>query len=90
MNIVQTLPVISFATIAGLLSAGWFVLVENEVFAFMADLASLNAFVYLLIPIFAAWIAQRFTTSLASPNLPVGTIVNAGSDLPTSKVVAEK
>lgn len=82
-------PVLTAGTIAGLILAGWQVLVAQGMLTFLTPEAqdALNAFVNLLVPIIAAIVASRFVTPVAEPNLPVGTQVNEHSDAPTSTVV---
>ena len=88
MNVVEQRPVLAWGTIAGVLSAAWLVVVDAGVLSFVPDSAqtSLSALVALLIPIAATYLAERLVTTVAAPNLPVGTIVNANSTAPTSVV----
>ncbi len=84
----QRQPVITAATIAGLILAGWQVLVDQGILSALTEAAqtSLGVFVALAVPIISGVIAALFVTTTASPNLPVGTVVNADSDLPTASV----
>jgi hypothetical protein len=87
----MTQPVVTAGSIAGLILAAWQVLVAQNVFSFLEPAAqdALGAFVALLVPIIAAVIASRYVTPLASPNLPIGTTVNANSAAPTGVVSAK-
>ena len=67
-------PVITAGTIAGIILAGWQVLVAQGMLEVLRPDAqdALNAFVNLLVPIVAAVIASRFVTPTASPSLGEG------------------
>ena len=84
-------PVLTAGAIAGLILAGWQVLVAQGMLGFLTGEAqdALNAFVNLLVPIMAALVAAHFVTPVASPQLPIGTIVNAHSDAPTGVVIRD-
>lgn len=82
-------PVLTAGAIAGLILAGWAVVVAQGALSALTPEAqdALNAFVALLVPIIAAIFAARLVTPTAAPVLPPGTIVNERSDaLPTSTV----
>ena len=80
---------ITFGVVAGILGAAWTVIVANGLLDGLSPEGrdSVTALVLLVIPIVAAIIAQRFTTSLSSPNLPIGTVVNERTGDPTGVVV---
>ena len=82
-------PVITAGTIAGLILAGWAVLVNQGMTSGLTSEAqdSLNIFVGLLVPIIAAILASRLVTPTASPSLPIGTVVNETNAEPTGVVV---
>ena len=84
-------PVITAGAIVGLILAGWDIVVKQGVLEFLRPDAadSVSVFVNLLVPIVAAVIAARMVTTLARPNLPIGTIVNEHSDAPTGVVVRD-
>ena len=89
MNIIQGQPVITIGVVAGILVAAWSVVVANGVLDGLttAGRDSITAFVLLLIPVVAAYIASKLVTPLAAPNLPSGTKVNEGNDdVPTTTV----
>ena len=92
MNRVQAEPIISIAVIVGILGAGWLFVVDAGVIDDLNASAqtSLTALVLLITPVIAAIIVRRFVTPLASPNLPVGTVVNADNADPTSTVTADE
>jgi hypothetical protein len=85
---IGTFPVLTAGTIAGLLLAAWQVVVAQGALSALTPEArdALNAFISLLLPIVAAFVAQSFTTPVASPVLPIGTVVNERSDEPTGVV----
>lgn len=85
----MTQPVITAGTIAGIILAGWQVLVAQGMFGGLTPEAqdALNAFVSLVVPIVAAILAARLVTTTASPNLDIGTVVNANSTAQTGIVV---
>ena len=79
MNRITRQPVITAGTIAGIVLAGWQVLVDQGFTSSLTTSAqtSLTVFVGLLVPIVAAIVAARLVTPLASPSLPIGTVINA-------------
>ena len=79
MNRFTRQPVITAGTIAGLVLAGWQVLVDQGITDDLnaSAAASLTVFMGLLVPIVAAIVAARLVTPVASPSLPIGTVINA-------------
>ena len=82
-------PVLTAGTIAGLILAGWQVVVAQGMLGGLTPEAhdALNVFVSLLVPIIAAVLASRLVTPMASPSLPIGTVVNETNAEPTGVVV---
>jgi hypothetical protein len=70
-------PVLTTGGIVGLLLAGWAVLVAQGLTEMVRPEArdALNAFVALLVPVFAALVARQLVTPVDSPSLPEGTAV---------------
>jgi hypothetical protein len=86
-------PVITAGTVAGLILAGWNVLVAQGLLDGLRPDAqdALGAFVNLLVPIVAAIVAAMFVTPTGSPELPIGTVVNERTTArPTGVVVARE
>jgi len=84
-------PVLTAGAIAGITLAAWNVVVAQGLLSGLTPQAQ-DAFavlVNLVVPIIAALIAARFVTPIASPNLPIGTMVNKHSDAPTAVVVRD-
>ena len=92
MNILTTNSPISFGVVAGILVALWDVAVKNGLLDGLTDdgAQAVTALVLLVIPVVAAFVAQRFTTPIESPTLEIGTVVNERSDLPNATVVADE
>ena len=88
MNYMTDHPVLTTGVASGILIAAWAVVVDQGLLDAMTDAAqlSMTALVLLLIPVIASYLVQRLVTPVASPVLPVGTVVNERSDDPTSVV----
>lgn len=91
MNVLTTNSPISFGVVAGILVALWDVLVKNGLLAGLTEdgAQAVTALVLLVIPVIAAFVAQRFTTPIEAPTLEIGTRVNERSDMPSATVVAD-
>lgn len=91
MNVLTTNSPVSFGVVAGILVALWDVLVKNGLLDGLSNdgAQAVTALVLLVIPVVAAFVAQRFTTPIESPTLEIGTVVNERSSLPAATVVAD-
>lgn len=84
-------PVITAGAIAGLILAGWDIIVKQGMLEFLRPDAqnATSIFVNLLVPIVAAVIAARFVTPVSAPSLALGTLVTTPQGEPDGVVTAK-